>query len=425
MSARPLSAHPMSRRRALGLIGAGSVALVGSAACGGGSIGGGDDNGGGGTTGGGGGGNEGGEGTGGGAIKVGLVIPQAGIYTPLGVDMQNAWELYLEQNDGMLGGYTVETVIADEGEGPDTGVPAIQGVLQNDQVDVLVGIVNSATALGAADAVTEAQKVLIISNAGAAAITGEAASPYIWRSSFVNAQVVVPLAEYLATNDIGPVYVMAPDYAAGQEVVAGFTTAFEAAGGSIAGQVLTPFMTTQDFQPFLSGIQSSGAAATFVFYAGGEAVSFVQQYAAFGLKDSIPLYGSGFLTEGGVLNGQQEAAIGVRTSLHYSTELDNEANAAFVEAYQGAYDALPTCYAVQTWDAANVLNRALAEAADLSGDAISEALGALGEIEDSPRGPWSFNGQTPEQTFYLREVVEGEGGLINSVVEDLGTFAQP
>jgi branched-chain amino acid transport system substrate-binding protein len=233
------------------------------------------------------------------------------------------------------------------------------------------------------------------------------------------------MAEYLAGNDIGPVYVMSADYAAGQEVVAGFIAAFEAANGTIAGQVLTPFMTTSDFQPFLSGIQSSGAAATFVFYAGGEAVSFVQQYAQFGLKDSIPLYGSGFLTEGGVLNGQQDAAIGVRTSLHYSTEIDNENNAAFVEAYQGAYDALPTCYAVQTWDAANVLNRALAQAPDLSGDAISEALGGLGEIEDSPRGPWSFNGQTPEQNFYLREVVEGDGGLINSVVEDLGVYAQP
>ena len=403
----------MSRRRVLGLLGAGGVVVAGSAACGGGSLGGDDDEP---ATGG---------GEGGGTVKVGLVIPQAGVYTPLGVDMLNGWELFLEQNDGMLGGYVVETVIADEGEGPDTGVPAIQGALQNDQVDVLVGIVNSATALGAADAVSEAQKVLVIANAGAAAITGEAASPYIWRSSFVNAQVVVPLAEYLAANDISPVYVMAPDYAAGQEVVDGFTTAFVAAGGTVAGQALTPFGTTQDFQPFLSPIRDSGAVATFVFFAGGEAVSYVQQYAAFGLAETIPLYGSGFLTEGGVLGGQGEAAIGVRTSLHYSTEIDNENNAAFVEAYQAAYDALPTCYAVQTYDAANVLNRALAEAADLSGDAISDALGALGEIEDSPRGPWSFNGQTPEQTFYLREVVEGEGGLINSVVEDLGVFTQP
>ncbi|MEJ7704876.1 MAG: hypothetical protein WKF47_15010 [Geodermatophilaceae bacterium] len=80
---------------------------------------------------------------------------------------------------------------------------------------------------------------------------------------------------------------------------------------------------------------------------------------------------------------------------------------------------------MQVWDAANVLDRALAETADLTGDAVSEALGGLGEIDDSPRGPWSFNGQTPEQTFYLREVVQGDGVLINTVVEDLGVFAQP
>ncbi len=413
---RKLTAATMSRRRMLGLMGAGSVALVGGTACGS-SVGGGSDGGSGSPSGGGGGGR--------GSVKVGLVIPQAGVYTPLGVDMKNAWDLWMEQNDGMFGGYTVDTVIADEGEGPDTGVPAIQGVLQNDQVDVLVGIVNSATALGAADSVTEAKKVLVIANAGAAAITGDAASPYIWRASFVNAQVVVPLAEYLANNDIGPVYVMAPDYAAGQEVVAGFTSAFEGAGGTVAGQALTPFGTTQDFQPFLSGIQGKDAAATFVFYSGGEAVSFVQQYAGFGLKDTIPLYGSGFLTEGSVLQAQGDGALGIRTSLHYSTELDNAANAAFVEAYQSAYDSLPTCFAVQTWDAANVLNRALAETADLSGDAVSEALGGLGAIDDSPRGSWTFNGQTPEQHFYLREVTQGEGELINSVVEDLGVYSQP
>ena len=404
----------ISRRRVLGLMGAGSVALVGSAACGS-SVGGGDDEGD--TPSGGGGGS--------GAVKVGLVIPQAGIYTPLGIDMQRGWELWLGQHDNMLGGYTVETVIADEGEGPDTGVPAIQGVLQNDQVDVVVGIVNSATALGAAESFAEAQKVLVIANAGAAAITGDSINPYVWRSSFVNAQVVVPMAEYLAAQDIGPVYVMSADYAAGQEVVAGFVGAFEAAGGTVAGQALTPFMTTQDFQPFLSGIQATDAAATFVFYSGGEAVSFVQQYAEFGLKDTIPLYGSGFLTEGSVLGGQGDAALGIRTTLHYSTELDNEANTAFVQSYQDAHDELPTCFAMQIWDAANVLDRALAESADLSGDAIFEALGGLGEIDDSPRGPWSFNGQTPEQNFYLREVVDSDGVLINSVLEDLGTYAQP
>ncbi|SFO73509.1 branched-chain amino acid transport system substrate-binding protein [Geodermatophilus dictyosporus] len=408
-----MALHGPFRGRLLGPLGA--VALLSlTTACGGGSLGG--DSGGGG---------EGGGGEGGGTIRVGLVIPQAGVYTPLGEDMQQGWDLWLEQNDGRMGDYEVETVVADEGEGPDTGVPAIQRLLQEEQVDVVVGIVNSATALGAAEQFTEAQKVLIVANAGAGAITGDAASPYVWRTSFTNAQVASAMGQHLAEEGVGPVYVMAPDYAAGQEVVAGFTEAFEAGGGTVAGQALTPFGTTQDYQPFLSGIRESGAAATFVFYSGAEAVSFVQQYDAFGLKDTVPLYGSGFLTEGSVLDAQGQSAVGVQTTLHYSTEIDNEANTAFVEAYQAAYDELPTVFGMTTYDTANVLADALAEAEGLSGDQLSAALDGLGEIEDSPRGPWSFTGQSPEQSIYLREVTDEGGTLINSVVTDLGSFAQP
>jgi branched-chain amino acid transport system substrate-binding protein len=364
-------------------------------------------------------------GDGGGTVRVGLVIPQAGVYTPLGVDMQNGWNLWLDQHDDKMGDYTVETVTADEGEGPDTGVPAIQRLLSEGDVDALVGIVNSATALGVAEQVTEAETPLLVANAGAGPITKDAGSPYVWRTSFTNAQIAAAMGEHLAEEGVGPVYVMAPDYAAGQEVVAGFVKAFEAGGGTVAGQALTPFGTTQDFQPFLSGAQASGAKAVFAFYAGGEAVSFVKQYADFGLKQTLPLYGSGFLTEGGVLAAQGDAAIGVQTALHYSTEIDNDSNKEFVAAYQEAYDALPTVYAVQAYDAANVLARALEESSDLGGQAITDALDGLGSIEDSPRGPWSFNGQTPEQTIYLREVTDEGGTLLNSVVTDLGVHAQP
>ena len=402
----------LSRRTFLGALGLG-VGGVALTACGGGSLGGDTaDEGSGG-------------GGGGGTIRVGLVVPLAGVYTPLGVDLKNGWQLWLDQNDGMMGDYTVETVEADEGEGPDTGVPAIQGLLQNDEVDVVVGIVNSATALGVADQFTESQKLLLIANAGAGALTADAASPYVWRVSFTNAQVAAAMGEHLAAEGIGPVYVMAPDYAAGQEVVEGFTTAYTEGGGTVAGQALTPFGTTQDYQPFLSGIQASGAAAVFCFYSGGEAVSFVTQYDDFGLKASTPLYGSGFLTEGSVLEAQQQSAVGVRTTLHYSTELDNPDNQAFVQAYQEAHGVLPTVFAMSAFDAANVLSRALAESGDPSGAALSEAMGSLGAIEDSPRGPWEFNGQTPEQSIYLREVTERDGMLVNGVVEELGVFPQP
>lgn len=404
--------HPvLSRRSALGVFGL--AGLAATAGCGS-SVGGG-----------GGGGSAGGGSAGGGSIKVGLIIPQDGVYTPLGVDMKSGWDLFLERNDGMLGGYEVETVIADEGEGPDTGVPAIQGLITRDNVDVLVGIVNSASALGSVEAIAAAKKVLVISNAGANDVTGDARNPYIWRASFTNAQAAFAMGEYLAGQQPeGGVYLMAPDYAAGQETFVAFKESYTGGGGTIAGEALTPFGTTSDFVPALQAIPGSGAGATFVFYSGGEAVSFVQQYAEIGLKDTVPLYGSGFLTEGSVLEAQGDAAVGIQTVLHYSTEIDNPANTEFVEAYQEAYDVLPTCFAVQTWDAALVLDLALADAADLSGDAVSEALGGLGEISDSPRGPWSFDGQTPRHIEYLREVQQGEGGLVNVVVEELGEYAQ-
>lgn len=357
------------------------------------------------------------------SIKVGLVIPQSGVYAPLGEDMKAGWDLWLDQNGGKIGGLDVETVVVDEGEGPDTGVPAVQKVLQQDQVDVVVGVVNSATALGAVEIVDGAKKVMVVANAGAGPVTGS--SKYIWRTSFTNEQVAYAIGKHMASTEAGKkgAYAMAADYAAGEEAIAGFKKGFEEAGGKIVGQAMTPFGTTQDFQPFLAKVRSSGAGAVYAFYAGAEAVSFVKQYKEFGISKSAPLYGSGFLTEGGVLQAQGAAARGVQTSLHYATTLDNEANTAFSEAYQGAAGRPPTVYAVQAWDAASVLDKAVQEAGAVDGDALSEALGGLGEITDSPRGPWTFEGQSPLQEMYLREVEPQGGAETNVVVDSLGQIA--
>jgi branched-chain amino acid transport system substrate-binding protein len=136
------------------------------------------------------------------------------------------------------------------------------------------------------------------------------------------------------------------------------------------------------------------------------------------------LYGSGFLTEGGVLKAQGDTALGVRTALHYTSELDNPANKEFVEAYEKEYGDAPTVYSVQTWDAAAVLNQALSKATALDGDSVSKALEGVGSVDDSPRGAWSFDGQTPKQEFYLREVTAKDGGYVNKVVAELGDLSQ-
>ena len=353
------------------------------------------------------------------SVKIGLVVPASGVYEPLGVDMTRGFELYLEQHDGKLGGKKVEVVKADEGEGPDTGVPAVQKLVTQDRVSVLVGIVNSATALGVKDTVSQSKVPLVVANAGADDVAD--GQPYVWRTSFTNGGVGEALGATVA-EELGndSVYLLASDYAAGHESVEGFKKSFEAAGGKIAGEGFTPFGTTTDWQPFLSKVQNSGAKAVYVFYAGGEAVNFVKQYSSFGLSGKIQLYGAGFLTEGGVLAAQGTAAEGVRTSLHYSNLLDTPENKAFVEAYTAAYDGeQPTVYSVQAYDAAAAVDKALEGAEGTSGEDIAKALDGVGEIA-SPRGAWSFDeNHNPDQPYFLREVQAVDGGLGNVVLTQL------
>ena len=360
-----------------------------------------------------------GEGQAAGDVKIGLLVPLSGVYAPLGQDMRNGFQLYLDQHGGKFAGRTVNLVTADEGDGPQTGVPAAQKLVTQDQVTAVAGIVNSAVALGVRDLFHESKVPLVIANAGADAITGARKSDYVWRTSFSNGKVSAALGAAVAQEvKGGKVYLIAADYAAGKEMVAGFKSIFQAAGGTVAGEKYTPFGKTQDFQPYLSEILSSGATAVYSFYAGAEAVSFVQQYQQFGLK-RIPLYGPGFLTEGGVLKAQGQAAVGVKTSLHYSTELDSPRNKEFVEAYRKAFNAPPTVYAVQAYDAAAVLDKALANASGSGGEAIVKALTAIGPV-DSPRGQWSFDpNHDPDQPYYLREVRAGGGGVVNAVIREL------
>ena len=358
------------------------------------------------------------QGSGDGPVKVGLLVPKSGVYAPLGRDMENGFRMYLDAAGGKLGGRSVEMVVADEGGGPETGVPAAQKLVQQDKVTTLVGIVNSAVALGVRDLVTDARIPLIVANAGANAITGERRSDYVWRTSFTNGEVAAALGAYVAGQvKDGKVFLAAPDYTAGKEATAGFQEAFEAAGGSVAGIELTPFGTTTNFQPYLARIQRSGAKAVYCFYAGAEAVAFVKQYQQFGLSSKVPLYCSGFVTEGGVLKAQGDAALGIQGSLHYSDQLDNPTNEKFVADYSSKYGESPTVYAVQAYDAAAVLDRALAKGT--GGDAIVEGLRGIGEI-DSPRGPWRFDdGHGPDQIYYLRTTEEQEGRIVNAVVRPL------
>jgi branched-chain amino acid transport system substrate-binding protein len=387
------------RTRRLPLIASCALALT-LAACGGSSLGGessGDDD---------------------GPVRIGLLVPQSGIYTALGDDMKNAFEMYVDLNDGELGGREAEIILADEGETADSGQSAATKLIKSDDVHAVTGVVSSAVMNAIKDMVEGDEVPLVGSNASPTDLVDV---ENFWRTSYVNDEPGIALGEHVAGAVDGPVYLIAADYQAGKDEIEGFKETFLPAGGEVAAEVYTPFPGTTNFQPYLAQIQSSDAAAVFTFYAGGAAVDFVKQYDDYGLAGNIPLYAPGFLTEGGVLDAQGSSAEDIYTSMNYSADLDTEVNNEFVEEYIDRYGIEPTTYAVASYDAAAVLDQAIAAVdGELTRESLNEAIGAVGEI-DSPRGPWRFNdGGTPIQTWYLRQVAEVNGELKNSAIDELG-----
>ncbi|MFE2287079.1 ABC transporter substrate-binding protein [Streptomyces sp. NPDC059443] len=385
------------RFRPTGLIAATTAALFLATACGGASLGAGDGD------------------KQNGPVKIGLLVPRSGTYKALGDDMKQGFELYVQEHGGKLGGRAVEIVVADEGETADSGKAAAEKLVKEDHVLAVSGVVSSATINGVKDLFETTKVPLVGSNASPTTLTG---TKYIWRTSYVNDEPGKALGKYVAEKVGGPVFLIAAGYQAGKDEVEGFKSTFLPAGGKTAGEeVYTPFPATKNFQPYLAQIERSGAKAVFCFYAGGAAVDFVKQYRDFGLAGKIPLYAPGFLTEGGVLKGQGEAAEGILTALNYGADLDNAANKQFAPAYTAAYGSAPTTYAVASWDAAQVLDRAVKAAGDkVTSETVNAAIAAVGDI-DSPRGTWRFNsGGTPVQPWYLREVKQGANTVSSELV---------
>ncbi|MHA6346333.1 ABC transporter substrate-binding protein [Roseivivax sp. CAU 1761] len=356
-------------------------------------------------------------------IKVGLLLPFSGVYAALGNDIEAGFNLGLEkfgdQTDATF------TIVREDTEvKPPVALGKAKKLILQDKVDVMAGIVSSGVLGAVRDMVHGAGVPLIVANAGNDEATGVNCSPFITRMSFSNGQVNRPMGTWLHGQGVQKVYTLAPDYAAGRQMIDGFVQSFTAAGGEIVGQEFTPFQKTQDFGPYLAQAKASGADAVYVFYAGGEAISFVKQYDSFGLKADLPLYGAGFLTSALYVEAEGPAAEGVVTALHYVPTIDNPANAAFAEAFTAATGRVPSEYAVHGYDTA----RALVEATKTDATDRATLADALRQVSfDGPRGTLSIDPATNNlvQPIYVYETIEGENGLTQQVLAELPAEQDP
>jgi branched-chain amino acid transport system substrate-binding protein len=355
-------------------------------------------------------------------LKVGLMLPYTGTFAALGTAIENGFRLYVGEQGGKLGGREIEFVKVDDESDPAKATDNVNKLVKRDNVDVIVGTVHSGVAMAMARVAKESGTLLIVPNAGAGAVTGPMCGNNIFRSSFSNWQPGYAMGEVVAKKGHKKVVTITWKYAAGDESVAGFKEAYLKGGGQVVKELSLPFPNVE-FQALLTEIAALKPDAVYTFFAGGGAVKFVKDYAAAGLKKSIPLYGAGFLTDG-TLEAQGADADGLLTTLHYADGLNTPRDNAFRLAYVKAYKLQPDVYAVQGYDAAQMLGIGLAATkGDMSKKADFAAALKKARI-DSPRGPFTLGrNHDPVQDIYLRQVSNKENksiGIASKALADPG-----
>lgn len=352
-------------------------------------------------------------------LKVGLMLPFSGTFTALGVAIENGFRLYVDEQGGKLAGREIEFIKVDDESDPAKATENVNKLIRRDKVDVIVGTVHSGVAMAMARAAKESNTLLIVPNAGSDAVTGPMCAQNIFRSSFSNWQSSYPMGTVAARQD-GKKTAMTITwkYAAGEEMTNAFKEGFEKEGGKVVKQLTLPFPNVE-FQALLTEIASAKPDAVFAFFAGGGAVKFVKDYAAAGLNKTIPLYGSGFLTDG-TLDAQGDAAQGLFTTLHYADNLELPKDKSFRAAYAKAFKLQPDVYAVQGYDAAQILRVGLdAVKGDVSKKAEFAAAVQKAQF-DSPRGTFTMSrSHNPVQDIYLRKVEGKENKTVGVAAKAL------
>ena len=351
-------------------------------------------------------------------VRVGFMLPYTGTYAQLGVAIENGFRMAIDEKGGKLGGREIEWFKVDDESEPAKGVENANRLVQRDKVDVIVGTVHSGVQMGIQKVARESGVLSIIPNAGVHAATRALCAPNVFRTSFTNSQPTLALGKPMYDRGVRKAVWITHKYAAGDEAFEGFRDSFTKAGGQVVKELGLPFPQVE-FQALLTEIASIKPDAVACFFAGGAAAKFIRDYAAAGLKGKIPLYGSGFLTEG-VLDATGAAADGIVTTMHYSDSLDTPRNKQFRLAYAKTFRMQPDVYAVQGYDAGQLLVQGLAAVkGDLAAkQALYKALESA--VIDSPRGKWTMSkSHNPVQDMYLRVVENKENKVIGVAAKAL------
>jgi len=336
-------------------------------------------------------------------IKIGFITTLTGPAGIIGKHMKDSVELAMDHLGNKMGGVPVEVIFGDDQFKPDVGVQVTEEMLKKHQVDIMSGIIWSHVMMAVVPVVTGSGKVMVGTNAGASPLAGKACHPQYFSTSWNNDQTPEAMGKFMQEQGINDVYVLAPNYQAGKDMVAGFKRYYK-------GRIVEEIFTTpgqQDYQAEITQLRAKSPKAAFVFYPGGMGVQFVRQYFQAGLRDRIPLY-SVFTVDETTLPALKESAIGQWETKFWSPDLNVPASKRYVADFRKKYGYTPSFYGAQSYDGMMLIDAAVRANKGSLAD-TKAVVAAMRKAEyDSIRGPFKWNvNQHPIQDFYLLRAEKG------------------
>jgi len=338
-------------------------------------------------------------------VKVGMITTLSGGGAGLGLDVRDGFLLAIKQS----GNKDIELVVEDDAMKPELAVQIADKMVQSEKVDILTGIIWSNLAMAVVPNAVAQGKFYLSPNAGPSALAGAKCHENYFNVAWQNDNLHEAMGNYASTAGFKKSYILAPNYPAGTDALTGYKRFYK---GELAGELYTKLGQT-DYAAEIAQIRASGADSVYIFLPGGMGIAFMKQYAQSGV--GIPVLGPGFSFDQDVLGAIGDAAIGVKNTSQWSKDLDNPVNKAFVESFQAEYGRLPSLYASQGYDTANLILSAAAKASVTDADAFRAALKAADF--KSVRGDFKFgNNNHPIQDIYVREVVKEGDVLTNKII---------
>ncbi len=352
-------------------------------------------------------------------IKIGVLLPDTGVFAGLGKDQKEALKMGFEDFGLEVAGRKIELIEADTESKPSAGLAQIKKLILRDKVDIVVGIISSGVVGAVRNYAHGSKTPLIVTNAGNDDITGEECSRWIVRTSFSNSQINRDMGPWLAKRGYEKAFLVAFDYVAGHQMMDAFEKGFVAAGGKVIGESYPPFGEIRDFGPYLTEIKAASPDVVYAFFSGGPAIKFVNEWAAFGMKEEVQLAGPGWLHSALYIDKQGDDALGNYGALNYFPSIDTPENRAFQKRFRERYGRAGTEFGVAAYDSARLIVNALE---DLEGrtDNPEALMQALLEVEFvGPRGPFRIDPKTHNviQNVYAARI-EKQGDSVGAVIKD-------